>query len=76
MEDDALNMLANLTDGDARSALNGLQLAWEGCLAQTREEIQGSNAIITVDIVKEALQRSHILYDKTGRYPQTKIFKS
>ncbi|RUS73385.1 hypothetical protein EGW08_018863 [Elysia chlorotica] len=66
MEDEALDMLAGLTDGDARSALNGLQLAWEGCLAQATET-QRAVSTITVDIVKEALQRSHILYDKTGK---------
>ncbi|GFS16578.1 Werner helicase interacting protein 1 [Elysia marginata] len=65
MEEEAVDMLANVTDGDARSALNGLQLAWEGCLATARQE--SSQAItINADLVKEALQRSHILYDKTG----------
>ena len=67
MEEDALDMLAGLTDGDARTALNSLQLAWEGCLAQAKEtDTLGVKATITTDIVKEALQRSHILYDKTG----------
>lgn len=67
MENSALEILANYTDGDARSALNSLQLAWEGCLAQAKKEnAQNLAATITVDLVKEALQRSHVSYDKTG----------
>ncbi|GFO02712.1 ATPase wrnip1, partial [Plakobranchus ocellatus] len=67
IEKEALDVLSSLTDGDARSALNGLQLAWEGCLAEAEgKEDHTVPANITVDIVKEALQRSHILYDKTG----------
>ncbi|XP_059159318.1 ATPase WRNIP1-like [Physella acuta] len=63
IEEAAIEVLAGLVDGDARCALNGLQLAFEGSLAG-----QGPHkaACISIDVIKEALQRSHVLYDKNG----------
>ncbi|CAL1532343.1 unnamed protein product [Lymnaea stagnalis] len=66
MDVEAIDALAALVDGDARVALNGLQLAIEGTLAKDKRKEQNSPVLITVDVIKEALQRSHILYDKTG----------
>ena len=51
---DTIKLLANLSNGDARMALNTL----EACVNQTGN--------ITPKLVKEVLQKSHLLYDKSG----------
>ncbi|MFH0939167.1 MAG: replication-associated recombination protein A, partial [Planctomycetota bacterium] len=58
---DARATLANLAGGDARSALNGLELA---ALAAPADE--KSRRIINVELAREALQRNTILYDQSG----------
>ena len=55
VEEGVVESLAAMADGDARQALNALDLAAKA----------GGNKI-TIDIVKEALQRTHLLYDKGG----------
>uniref|UniRef100_A0A8C6ZBM6 WRN helicase interacting protein 1 n=1 Tax=Nothoprocta perdicaria TaxID=30464 RepID=A0A8C6ZBM6_NOTPE len=67
IEEKALSTLAYLCDGDARTGLNGLQLAVQARLAAgvaTGSSTDG--ALITEEHVKEGLQRSHILYDRAG----------
>ncbi len=56
--DEALTFLAEQSDGDARSALNTLEVA-AGLLKQDHGEI-------TVVIAQEALQKKTLLYDKGG----------
>jgi putative ATPase len=56
---DALEELGNRTGGDARQALNALEVA--ALLA-----IGASRAEISIDDVGEALQRRIVRYDKTG----------
>ena len=51
---DAIKLLANLSNGDARMALNTL----EACVNQEES--------ITTEIIREVLQKSHLLYDKSG----------
>lgn len=60
VDDETLSFLALAANGDARSALNALDFAVKA--SKTKE---GS---ITLDkeIVKEALQKSHLFYDKKG----------
>ncbi|XP_072297698.1 ATPase WRNIP1 isoform X2 [Eucyclogobius newberryi] len=70
IEQQALDTLAYLCDGDARTGLNSLQLAVQAqvSLAQSKT-LQGGSAVEIVvkeAHVKEGLQRSHILYDKAG----------
>lgn len=65
IEEAAVEILAGLVDGDARCALNGLQLAFEGSLAGQDPH---KAACISIDVIKEALQRSHVLYDKNGQF--------
>lgn len=70
IEQQALDTVAYLCDGDARTGLNSLQLAVQAqvSLAQSKA-LQGSSAVKIVvkeDHIKEGLQRSHILYDKAG----------
>ncbi|XP_006634618.2 ATPase WRNIP1 [Lepisosteus oculatus] len=69
IEQKALSTIAHLCDGDARTGLNGLQLAVQARisaarLGQASEKTQP--IIIQEDHVKEGLQRSHILYDRAG----------
>ena len=58
-------VLANLCDGDARGALNSLEIAYQTKLNISKSEEQGS-CTITVDNIKESFQRSHVSYDKNG----------
>ncbi len=60
IEEPAINYLASLANGDARSALNALELA-----ATAGEEKEGT-IIVTKETLSEALQRTHLLYDKGG----------
>ena len=60
IKETAIKLLANLCDGDARIALKGLQTALETV------QLSSEQKIVTSKIVKECLQRSHYLYDKTG----------
>ncbi|XP_069074012.1 ATPase WRNIP1 isoform X2 [Pleurodeles waltl] len=74
IEEKALSTLAHLCDGDARTGLNGLQLAVQARLAAGKQSFSypgtkkspKSGVIIMEDHVKEGLQRSHILYDRAG----------
>ncbi|MDP9367411.1 MAG: replication-associated recombination protein A [Chloroflexota bacterium] len=57
--DDALDLLVNFANGDARFALNTLEFAATGTGYGERPEI-------TVDLVREAAQRRAATYDKGG----------
>jgi putative ATPase len=58
-DEDALEMIASYSSGDARNSLNALEAA--GRLTRGRNE-----HILTKDIAAEALQRRVLLYDKHG----------
>lgn len=60
ISDDTVALLADLSGGDARTALNGLELA---VLAKSHQK--GKIVLNTADI-KEALQRTHLIFDKRG----------
>ncbi|XP_077513167.1 ATPase WRNIP1-like isoform X1 [Amblyomma americanum] len=57
MEEEALDFLAAMCDGDARTALNSLQAAVEA-------HREGDCQCITAKSVKEGLQRTHFHYDR------------
>ena len=57
----ARDALAQLSGGDARSALNGLELA-----ALTAPKNEAGARVIDVELAREALQRNTILYDQSG----------
>lgn len=59
--DEALDFLAAQADGDARIALNTLEVA-----AGLMSKGQVDERIITLDTVQEALQKKALLYDKGG----------
>lgn len=54
ISDETINFLIGLSQGDARAALNIL----EASTILTKD--------ITIDTIKEAAQKSHLLYDKVG----------
>lgn len=54
MTDDTIKLLSNLANGDARMALN------------TLEATANISKNITEEIIRKYLQKSHLLYDKTG----------
>lgn len=56
----AITALANLANGDARTALNTLEIA-----AKTAPKKKDS-VIITEELVAKALARTHLMYDKGG----------
>ncbi|EKD42961.1 MAG: hypothetical protein ACD_72C00520G0002, partial [uncultured bacterium] len=57
-----IELLANLSSGDARSALNSLELAVNA------KNGKGGNKEIKISTadIKEALQKSHLVFDKKG----------
>ncbi|XP_061344148.1 uncharacterized protein LOC133290101 isoform X2 [Gastrolobium bilobum] len=62
VSEDVVDFIANNCDGDARVALNALEIA-----AVTAENKVGSAAaVVTLDDAKEALQCKHLAYDKAG----------
>lgn len=54
ISDEVIEMLAQMSNGDARTALNVLEYA------------SSISKNITADIIKEAFQKSYLLYDKDG----------
>ncbi len=69
IDDDALDHLVEVANGDARALLNALELAVE-----TNDEGQATNGNhpanvhITLAIAEESIQRRAVLYDKEGDY--------
>jgi len=64
LEPETLDLLAEFSGGDARTALNGLELAVKA--KSTGEKKKGKNLTINNDDIKEALQRTHLVFDKRG----------
>jgi putative ATPase len=63
--DDVLQKIADYSNGDARSAYNVLEIA-AGVAAERRSEGEGAGSEITMEIVRDALQKRILLYDKAG----------
>ncbi len=61
MDLETVHFLAALAGGDARVALNALELA-----ARARTSAKTAPIILTRDDVKEALQKTHLIFDKKG----------
>lgn len=61
IEEDALEFLADMAGGDARSALNAVEL---GILTTPKEE--DGKIHLTLEIVSECIQKRVIYYDKKG----------
>ena len=61
IEEDALNFLAELSGGDARHALNAVELG-----IMTTERSQDGWIHLTLQVAQECIQRRVLRYDKTG----------
>jgi len=61
MDKKTIEALAAMSNGDARIALNTLEYA-----VFTSSKKKGEKIQITLDIIKEAFQKSHLFYDKDG----------
>ncbi len=60
VDDAVLGILSDLSDGDARRALNGLELA------VSAKKKNDKKIILTKEDIKEALQRTHLIFDNKG----------
>mgnify|MGYP001068052745 CR=1 FL=1 len=61
MQDKAFELLAELCNGDARAALNALELA-----AMTTDPNEDGKIVIDETVVEECIQRRVVEYDKAG----------
>jgi putative ATPase len=61
IDDQAIEHLIRVAGGDARNALNALELAVESTLPDQSEVIH-----ITFEVAQESIQRRAVLYDKDG----------
>ncbi len=61
IDEDALDFLADISGGDARNALNAIEL---GILTTKRSE--DGKIHITLDVASECIQKRVVRYDKTG----------
>ncbi|MDE5824540.1 MAG: replication-associated recombination protein A [Lachnospiraceae bacterium] len=61
IDEDALEFLADLSGGDARHALNAIELG-----IMTTDRSEDGKIHITVDVAQECIQKRRVLYDKTG----------
>ena len=65
VSDDLLMAIANYSAGDARAALNTLELAVTSS-AKPRKEDADNTVVMTAEDLQEALQRAMLRYDKGG----------
>jgi putative ATPase len=69
ISDESIKFLGQMANGDARSALNALELAVNSSRVKSRESAKtpkGKTVKINTEAVKEAFQKSHLLYDRAG----------
>jgi putative ATPase len=60
LDDRVVGIIANFANGDARAALNTLEMI------TTNSEIVGGKLVITDELVEQSISRKFLLYDKTG----------
>ncbi|XP_006607172.1 ATPase WRNIP1-like isoform X3 [Apis dorsata] len=65
-DEPTIEWLAGTSDGDARIALGGLELAVQCKLPNNEDFLKNGPVIITLDDIKESLKKTHMLYDKKG----------
>lgn len=61
LKSDALEFLAEMADGDARAALNAIELA-----VLTTERSENGKIVITLEVAEECIQKRAVRYDKSG----------
>ena len=59
--DEVLDYLIDMTDGDARLALNTLELAANACKVDS-----SGNATLDAELIEDAIQHKSVRYDKSG----------
>ena len=62
IEEDALDFLADLSGGDARHALNAIELG----IMTTNRSAEDGKIHITLDVAQECIQKRAVRYDKSG----------
>ena len=67
LTDEALDHLVKISNGDARSLLNAVELAVETTPAHF-PPTAGEEIVVTREIAEESIQRKVVLYDKEGDY--------
>lgn len=60
-DENAMQHIAEMSDGDARKALSALEIA-----ALTTPDDDNSQIRITIEIAEESIQKKHVVYDKKG----------
>ncbi len=60
-DDDAISFLADICNGDARKALNALEI---GCLTASKNKNQEIE--FTLQVAQESIQKKQVVYDKDG----------
>ena len=63
VSNDVLEYIAEISAGDARVALNALELAY---ISKSGVKKKSSEIVISEKDIKEALQRTHVIFDKKG----------
>jgi putative ATPase len=66
LDGDALAHLVHVADGDARVALNGLEVTAALIISKSKKADLSEKRSITLKAVESALQRKGLLYDKSG----------
>lgn len=64
MTEECLQWIADISDGDARIALNSFEMCMKQAAA-SRNEFDGFK-MISLDDIKEGIKKSHLLYDRAG----------
>ena len=66
VDTDALEAIARHANGDARTALNLLEIGATAALARATESDQPGNTRLDLELASAAMQRRTLRYDKTG----------
>jgi putative ATPase len=66
VEQKAMAHLTRIADGDARAALNSLEIAASVAIADQDPAQKDKTAGITLEIIEKALERKSLTYDKAG----------
>ncbi|MFC1788078.1 replication-associated recombination protein A [Patescibacteria group bacterium] len=60
IDEEVIQFLSDMSNGDARTALNAIELAVKS------SPVEKDTVIVKQDQIKDALQKSHLLYDRAG----------
>ncbi len=66
IDEDALQQIAIFANGDARTALNVLEMAAQGVMKAATAKGTTGDHHITLPLIEEVMQHRALLYDKTG----------